>query len=123
MVLAFKGTSAAFLGVGGNTASADKAMDNFMFSCCCGSISRLFAPSVCECASAENVLRCDAKCLAASVTSTDSYYHMAKVGAIFWMRNEFLLCRRTACREFTLISRAPFRRTRLFSRATVWGRR
>jgi lipase ATG15 len=41
IVIAIKGTSAAFFGVGtGPTSARDKQQDNLMFSCCCAAVDR-----------------------------------------------------------------------------------
>lgn len=49
IVIAFKGTSASFFGIGGGATSAkDKLNDNLLFSCCCGDMGITWRP-VCPC--------------------------------------------------------------------------
>ncbi|KNE58311.1 hypothetical protein AMAG_05119 [Allomyces macrogynus ATCC 38327] len=73
-VITIKGTSAEFLGIGGDTATKDKFNDNSMFSCCCGRVDRSWWP-VCGCYVKSGT--CNAACLRDAATSYDSSYYEA----------------------------------------------
>ncbi|KAL7747305.1 putative lipase atg15 [Sorochytrium milnesiophthora] len=75
LVLAIKGTTAGFLGIGGITAPKDKLNDNRMFSCCCARVDRTWTP-VCDCFAGNGV--CNSTCLAEAVHYEHSYYHAGR---------------------------------------------
>ncbi|KAI8360075.1 Alpha/Beta hydrolase protein [Mortierella sp. GBAus27b] len=74
LIIAIKGTTAAFLGGSGNTAARDKTNDNLLFSCCCAKIDLTWR-AVCDCKRGGR--RCDQKCVEDSLASDDTYYNVA----------------------------------------------
>ncbi|KAF9586619.1 putative lipase atg15 [Lunasporangiospora selenospora] len=79
LIIAIKGTSAAVLGGGGDTAARDKVNDNLLFSCCCAKVDVTWK-AVCDCSTGSN--RCDQRCIENSVNSDDAYYNIAM--SILW---------------------------------------
>ncbi|KAF9348451.1 putative lipase atg15 [Mortierella sp. AD094] len=79
LIVAIKGTTAAFLGGGGSTAGRDKTNDNLLFSCCCAKVDRTWR-GVCDCNTAG--YQCDQRCVEDSVNSDDVYYKVAMT--ILW---------------------------------------
>ncbi|KAJ3129924.1 putative lipase atg15 [Nowakowskiella sp. JEL0407] len=107
VILAFKGTTLLYPGIGGGKTSAkDKYNDNMMFSCCCAKVSWSWS-AICGCGDVgknknvppnsvpnnncvgdmcsrdeHNVLagkmECSEKCLFESVNFSDSYYNLAQ---------------------------------------------
>lgn len=78
MVIAIKGTSAEFFGVGaGPTSKQDKYQDNLMFSCCCAAVDRSWWP-ICPCADL-SANSCNKTCLAEYINARDSYFQVAMV--------------------------------------------
>ncbi|WFD32939.1 triacylglycerol lipase [Malassezia sp. CBS 17886] len=74
IVIALKGTSAALLPGGGDTAQRDKENDNLLFSCCCARVNRNWTP-VCDCY-AENH-SCDNSCVGRALIEQSLYYPAA----------------------------------------------
>ncbi|ORX89922.1 alpha/beta-hydrolase [Basidiobolus meristosporus CBS 931.73] len=75
LVLAIKGTSAAFLWMGdGETSANDKVNDNLLFSCCCARVDATWSP-VCDCYMGSNM--CNQTCVEQSLTGDSVYYNAA----------------------------------------------
>ncbi|KAI9219356.1 Alpha/Beta hydrolase protein [Blastocladiella britannica] len=74
-VIAIKGTTAVFLGIGGDTAPKDKLNDNRMFSCCCAHVDRTWR-GVCDCY--KGAATCDSMCLRNATSYENSYYDAGK---------------------------------------------
>ncbi|ORZ41579.1 Alpha/Beta hydrolase protein [Catenaria anguillulae PL171] len=70
-VVAIKGTSASFLGIGSDTAPKDKVNDNRMFSCCCAHVDRTWFP-VCDCFRGNG--QCSWDCLRNATDYEASYF-------------------------------------------------
>ncbi|KAI9179975.1 putative lipase atg15 [Blastocladiella emersonii ATCC 22665] len=70
-IIDIKGTTAVFLGIGGDTAPKDKLNDNRMFSCCCAHVDRTWR-TVCDCFRGSS--QCDAACLRNATSYESSYY-------------------------------------------------
>lgn len=71
VIVAIKGTTASFLGIGGETAPNDKTNDNHMFSCCCAHVDFTWKPT-CSCFSPGR--QCDKTCLRNNSNYESSYY-------------------------------------------------
>ncbi|KAI0783631.1 alpha/beta-hydrolase [Abortiporus biennis] len=71
VVLAIKGTSAAFIGGGGPTARKDKFNDNLLFSCCCARIDWTWT-TVCGCY--RGGWKCDNDCLEDALVEDSLFY-------------------------------------------------
>lgn len=71
VIVSFKGTTASFLGIGGETAPNDKTNDNHMFSCCCAHVDFSWSPT-CNCFSAGH--QCNKTCLRSNSNYESSYY-------------------------------------------------
>ncbi|KAK9762207.1 putative lipase atg15 [Basidiobolus ranarum] len=77
LVIAFKGTTAAFLWMGdGETSTQDKLNDNLLFSCCCGRVDPTWTP-VCGCFTGSNT--CNQTCVEESLSGRSLYYQAAMV--------------------------------------------
>lgn len=76
VVIAYKGTSAAYLLNSGNeeTVPQDKDNDNLLFSCCCARVSYMWT-TVCDCY--KKSYTCDQKCLEKELRRKDRYYQAA----------------------------------------------
>lgn len=72
VVISIKGTSAAILDNGGDTAPNDKINDNLLFSCCCARISYLWTP-VCDCYTGKSYT-CNQDCIERELYKKDRYY-------------------------------------------------
>ncbi|KAI8802078.1 Alpha/Beta hydrolase protein [Cladochytrium replicatum] len=76
VILAIKGTTPLWPGVGGGpTGPRDKMNDNTYFSCCCAKVSWSWK-TVCDCANSVN--ECRADCIHPAVSFVDSYYNLAQ---------------------------------------------
>ncbi|KIY43846.1 alpha/beta-hydrolase [Fistulina hepatica ATCC 64428] len=71
VVLAIKGTSAAFVGGGGPTTKKDKLNDNLLFSCCCAHVDWTWTP-VCSCYRGSG--KCELACLEESLVEDSLFY-------------------------------------------------
>ncbi|KAI9137292.1 Alpha/Beta hydrolase protein, partial [Paraphysoderma sedebokerense] len=77
LVVAIKGTSAAFMGIGGGpTGGNDKINDNRMFSCCCARVDRTWRP-VCDCYTGVGGV-CNMTCIKQNADFEGSYYRAGK---------------------------------------------
>jgi lipase ATG15 len=76
VVIAYKGTSAAYLTGSGDDATVveDKENDNLLFSCCCARISYIWT-TVCDCY--KSSYTCDQSCLEKELYRKDKYFHAA----------------------------------------------
>ncbi|CCH41368.1 putative lipase [Wickerhamomyces ciferrii] len=76
VVIAYKGTSASYLGNTGDdtTSVEDKNNDNLLFSCCCARVSYMWT-TVCDCY--EKSYTCNQKCLERELVKKDRYYQAA----------------------------------------------
>lgn len=72
VVVAIKGTSAAILDNGGDTAPKDKINDNLLFSCCCARVSYMWN-TVCDCYTGKPYT-CNQDCLERELYKKDRYY-------------------------------------------------
>ncbi|ONH65237.1 putative lipase ATG15 [Cyberlindnera fabianii] len=73
VVIAYKGTSAAYLSSTGDdeTVVEDKANDNLLFSCCCARVGYMWT-TVCDCY--KSAYTCDQRCLEKELYKKDKYY-------------------------------------------------
>lgn len=77
-IVAIKGTSTTYLGIGGGgTSKKDKFNDNMMFSCCCAKVDLMWRP-ICDCVDPTSLRTCSSSCLHSAINFTDSYYHMSQ---------------------------------------------
>lgn len=76
VVLAIKGTSAAFIRGGGPTAKKDKFNDNLLFSCCCARIDWTWT-TVCGCY--RGGWKCDQDCLEKALIEESLFYPIGTV--------------------------------------------
>ncbi|SCV74212.1 BQ2448_6644 [Microbotryum intermedium] len=74
VVVALKGTSAAFIGGGGSTSKNDKINDNLLFSCCCARVDWSWS-TVCDCYN--GTYTCQQDCLEHAVMTKSAYYPVA----------------------------------------------
>lgn len=76
VVIAYKGTSAAFLSGSGSddTVDNDRINDNLLFSCCCARVSYMWT-TVCDCY--QSSYTCDQRCLEKELYRKDRYYQAA----------------------------------------------
>ncbi|KDE07351.1 hypothetical protein MVLG_02393 [Microbotryum lychnidis-dioicae p1A1 Lamole] len=74
VVVALKGTSAAFIGGGGSTSKNDKINDNLLFSCCCARVDWSWS-TVCDCYNGNYT--CQQDCLEHAVMTKSAYYPVA----------------------------------------------
>ncbi|SCZ98891.1 BZ3500_MvSof-1268-A1-R1_Chr3-1g05688 [Microbotryum saponariae] len=74
VVVALKGTSAAFIGGGGSTSKNDKINDNLLFSCCCARVDWSWS-TVCDCYN--GTYTCKQDCLEHAVMTKSAYYPVA----------------------------------------------
>lgn len=72
VVVSIKGTSAAILDNGGDTAPNDKINDNLLFSCCCARVSYMWN-TVCDCYTGKSYT-CNQDCLERELYKKDKYY-------------------------------------------------
>jgi lipase ATG15 len=73
VVIAYKGTSAAYLSGSGSddTVASDRDNDNLLFSCCCARVSYMWT-TVCDCY--QSSYTCDQRCLVKELYRKDRYY-------------------------------------------------
>ncbi|KAI9097317.1 Alpha/Beta hydrolase protein [Phlyctochytrium arcticum] len=77
VIVALKGTSATFFGIGGGSTSArDKFNDNMMFSCCCGKAGATWPPT-CDCCLNAFSRVCSSPCIRSASLYPESYYLLA----------------------------------------------
>lgn len=76
VVVAYKGTSAAYLSGSGSddTVTSDRDNDNLLFSCCCARVGYMWTP-VCDCY--RSSYTCDQRCLEKELYRKDKYYQAA----------------------------------------------
>lgn len=82
-VIAFKGTSFEFLGIGGETSENDKLNDNMLFSCCCSMVDRS------QCGCIINKTMCSQNCLEKSLITYEPNYYRDSIDIYKYITSRF----------------------------------